>query len=283
MLQPPPNLHQLQRWFGSIITNRIDSANRINPHTPSGGSIYEEAAEYIAPSHSLKSWQRMEIYNQQYWWRLLRILQETLPLTTRLFGYRDFNQTIAMPYLERYLPDDWSLNTLGERLPEWLSQYYHDEDKELIFNAVAVDLAFNRGFFAHHYSPLKMDEVDIDFLLEKPLALQPSITLFALPYDLFSFRAEIIEQENGDYYLDHPFPLLERNPSFFAVFRDHFCDMKWDHLDPDEFFILSQFEKGKSLEEACEPLSEETIQNKLTDWFKVWTIDEWIYPTNKKL
>src|SRR5690606_39116743 len=126
-------LKELQYWFAEIISRPIDMDNKINPITPSGKPIEEEAAKYIIPSSTLTPGQRMEIYNQQFYWRLLDILHETFPLLARLFGYRDFNEKLGFPYISTHLPDHWSLNQLGKRLPRWIEQHYHYMDKELVY------------------------------------------------------------------------------------------------------------------------------------------------------
>src|ERR1700722_17761763 len=94
----PSKLKNIQTWFAGVITQPIDSSSRINPKAPSGKFIKEEAPSYIRPSLKQESWERIQIYNQQYWWRLFTILHNDFPLLVRLFGYRDFNFKIAVPY-----------------------------------------------------------------------------------------------------------------------------------------------------------------------------------------
>src|SRR4051812_44875922 len=100
----PTQLKRMQEWFASIITRPVDEESRINPLSPEGVPMEQEACRYITPSATLLPAQRIQIYNQQYWWRLLSIMHELYPLVTRLFGHRDFNQTIAIPYLVKYPP-----------------------------------------------------------------------------------------------------------------------------------------------------------------------------------
>ena len=132
----PSLLKREQQWFGSIISRPIDVDSKMNPMSPSGIPMEVEAAEHITPSPTLRSAQRIQIYNQQYWWRLLNTLHDIFPLTTRLFGYQDFNRTIGMPYLTKYPPCHWSLTLIGERLERWVEEDYHAGDKELVKNSV---------------------------------------------------------------------------------------------------------------------------------------------------
>jgi hypothetical protein len=271
----PQKLKNIQTWFGAIIARGIGIRSRINPQTPSGNSIVDEAARYITPSATLQPWERIQIYNQQYWWRLLDILHENLPFVTRLFGYQDFNELLAIPYLEQYPPDDWSLNTLADRFPQWLAENYHENDKQLVHDALLIDIAFNRGFFAEEHPSLKKEDLSTQ-LLKTPIYLQPAITLFNLPYNLFSFREEILKETDGDHYLSHPLPKLDRTPCSFIIYRDHFLNMRWETLEPQAYLLLSQFEKGATFEEACGQLDADTAEKDLKHWFNTWISTEWL-------
>ena len=74
-------------WFASIITQPMDMHDTIHPYSPTGQLIAEESKKYIAPSECLQSHQRIELYNQQYWWRLFNVMQKNFPLVCRIFGY----------------------------------------------------------------------------------------------------------------------------------------------------------------------------------------------------
>lgn len=101
----PFKLKKTQLWFGSIIGRPIDEDSKMNPISPAGQPIEIEACDFIRPSPTLRPAQRIQIYNQQYWWRLLSSMHETFPLVTRLFGYHDFNKIIAIPYLVKFPPE----------------------------------------------------------------------------------------------------------------------------------------------------------------------------------
>jgi hypothetical protein len=126
----PTLLKETQEWFGSIISRAIDGNSQMNPISPTGRPMREEAWDHIRPSPTLQPAQRIQIYNQQYWWRLVNTLQESFPLVTRLFGFHAFNFTIAMPFLLKYPPNDWTLNSLGDRLPRWIEEEYKADDRQ---------------------------------------------------------------------------------------------------------------------------------------------------------
>lgn len=289
----PLPLKKTQTWFASIITRPIDEESRMNPISPSGQPMEEEAYDFIVPSPTLRPAQRIQIYNQQYWWRLLNSLHETYPLVVRLFGYHDFNQTIGIPYLSQCPPNHWSLNQLGDRLPQWIEDHYHDQDKNLIKDAVEIDYAYNRAFFAAKHAPIDMASLpvkgDVSCLLTEKLCLQPYVYLFELQYDLLKLRDEMLKEE-PEFWIDNDFPLLlrEKKKYHFVIFRNHYHNIVWNDLSEEAYRVLSLFKKGEMIENVCQWLEKqedsffETVSEKLHFWFQEWTMRHWLYPYNLK-
>jgi hypothetical protein len=283
----PDTLKMTQQWFGTVIARPIDENSRINPVSPSGQPMDEEAKQFISPSPTLQPHKRIEIYNQQYWWRLLSILHDIFPLTNRLFGYFDFNQSIGIPYLLANPPHTWSLNPLGHKLPAWIQEEYRSSDKSFVFDAAAIDLAYNDGFLTEQQQPLSLSDLpdpnDISYLLDKKLTLQPHIYLFSLDYDLFKFRDEMLGEE-PEHWEDHDFPELQKDKQYsFCLFRNHFNNMCWEEIEEPELFLLNLFKHGTTIEKALQALEDEHEQwidesaGKLSDWFQKWIARKWLF------
>lgn len=283
----PLSLKKTQQWFGSIIGRPIDEDSRICPITPSGNPIEEEAIEHIVPSPTLRPAQRIQIYNQQYWWRLLSTLHETFPFLMRLFGYYDFNRSIGFPYLTKYPPCDWSLSMLGKNLPQWVEEDYHANDKVLVLNASKIDWAYNYSFIAPQLTPITSDQIPSDegvaALLTKKLTLQPSIHLFEMDCDIFPFRTEFLKHD-PEYWVEHDFPKLNYNKKnyFFIVYRNLKNEISWNEISEGEYRLLGLFKKGTTIEKACHWLEKqdsalcEDALDSLHLWFQEWTMRGWL-------
>jgi hypothetical protein len=283
----PTLLKKTQIWFGNIISQPFAEESCIQPIAPSGKLIEEEAGEYIVPSPTLRPAQRIELYNQQYWWRLLGVLHENYPLVTRLFGYHDFNQLIGIPYLVKFPPNHWSLNELGEKLPEWVEAEYHGKDKKLVYDAALVDHAYIYSFLAKECSGIDLNsqtpEVNISSLADRRLRLQPHVLIIELPYDLFAFRKKFLEQD-PDYWVEHEFPELVRfpdpNQGCFILYRDKKCNVTIEKISSNASLVLKQFKKGTTIDELCDWLSsqpedsslyKEASEN-LGGWLQRWVV-----------
>ena len=278
-LAVPTELKRTQQWFASIITRPIDTQSKMMPVSPQGRPMTEEAANYISPSPTLQPDQRIQIYNQQYWWRLLANMHDIYPILTRLFGYHEFNLKFAIPYLAENQPDHWSLNHLGDRFPNWVEKNYQETDKELVTNAVKVDYAFNASFTAPQGT---LDCEDGTDLTDKQLKLQPHVFLFEFPYEIFKFREEFLAQE-PDYWIDNDFPKLEFAPlgeNFHYIFyRNKHLYLQAEKVSQAEYLALKYFENQTSINNFCDWLEnqpQESIlvqeaEQKLHLWLQNWT------------
>lgn len=270
----PPQLLKIQKWFGELISRPLIDLETINPRTPRGEEVEIEAKEFIAPSPFLKPHERLQIYNQQYWWRLLNTLQDNFPLLLRLFGAADFADTLGIPYLLASPPNHWSLNDLGNKMPKWIHDTYSSSDKELVFWAAMADRAYCELFFKPLYPSLSGGEASD--LVSRTLYLQPHVKLFEFPFDLISFRHACLK-ETPEHWLENDFPHLTKGTTFCLVFRKRKGPISSKNISETEYLLLKQIEKGASIDALCDWIGEssESIQKSaeesLEKWFKEWT------------
>jgi len=266
-------LKEIQTWFTKQIATPLNEDQTI-----SVPNIETDAPLYICKSPTLKPHERIEIYNQQYWWRLINTMQEHFPLVLALFGTTPFNDQLAIPFLRKYKPYDWNINLLGQKFPRWIEEEYHESDKGLVLNAAKIDWAYISAFLAQNFKPTAYD-------LDEKLIHNPALFLFEMPYDLFSFRKEALKQE-PDYWLDNSFPPLNKGrPYYFVFYRNPNLDLAWQEIDEAEYRILSLFEKPLSLNELCDILEDHPFQDiaevKLSAWIQKWTSKLLLIPEKK--
>lgn len=287
----PYALQSTQEWFADIITNPLGENDTIQAQTPHGYLIAEEAARYIVPSPTLRPDARIQIYNQQYWWRLLNALHVNFPLVTRLFGYHAFNAQIGIPYLIKYPPNHWSLATLGERMEKWVFECYHEPDQKLIGNAVGLDWAFTAAFIKPEYPSLDLPSLlqdNPESILSHTFYLQPHMHLFKWDYDLFSFRQEFLDQE-VEYWVENRFPELSKGKTYyFVLYRNAKNNISWREIGEGEYLFMGRFKTGSSITEACEYIEAqeaavyEEVSNKLQQWLQEWTHAGWFTLTTEQ-
>lgn len=264
-------LFEIQKWFGVLISQPLQADNLIPQTTPFGTEIEEEARKHIAPSPSMKPFKRLELYHQQYWWRLLKCLQQNFPTLARLYGYERFNLEIGIPYLSQNPPSHWALCRLGQTLPNWF------KDKDLERDAARLDAAAQASFWSEEKRPADLSSEDT---IRKKLLLQPHVHLFELGGDLFTFR-ETLLSEDVSYWRDHPFPEIRQGACYFVLYRNLKNEVKWKEISEGEFRLLTLFQKGMSIQEACAQIeseggtAHEEAEELLPLWFREWTYLKW--------
>lgn len=283
----PKDLQDTQDWFASIITRPIDDDSNMEMRSPSGKPMEEEASKYIAPSPTMAPHRRIELYNQQYWWRLISTMQETFPLVLRLFGYHGFNQEIVVPYLQKYPSQHWSLVHLGQQLAQWVEEEYTAKDKKLVHDAVCLDWAFNAAFVVQELPPLNLANLpengNPDNLINLTLYLQPHLHLFAWNYDLFAFRNTFLDKD-PEYWVENDFPELPKDkPFFFVLYRNSHQDIRWKEISSAEYQLLKFYKNGSTIAQAChflenqtDPAIYEEANRNLQNWFQEWIVHGWL-------
>ncbi len=80
------NLETLQREMAATIMQPLTTDDDMRPVAPDGRRMQVLAESFIAPNSQLNSFERLEIYNRQYWFRLLGALIEDFPALRAVVG-----------------------------------------------------------------------------------------------------------------------------------------------------------------------------------------------------
>jgi hypothetical protein len=272
----PATLSEMQTWFAKHITSPIvaSDSDNIPIFAP---ALIGEIRKRIAPGPTMLSEERLGIYQQQYWWRLINICQEIYPAVLRLFDYEDFNRYVAEPYLLKYPPHDWFLSHIGNDLPKWLKKYYRNPDAPLVLGLALLDLSYEKLLFTDTLPPLKPETLaDCE---KKKLFLQPFVLLFALDADLFAFRIELMKHPPS-YWQTSDLPPLERcgRKKYFVLYRSG-EESLYEEISSEFFDLLTRFKKGARLSGLI-PLLEEF--ERLLESFQLMASRGWLTLTNPR-
>src|SRR6185369_14542044 len=97
----------------------------------------EIAAAYVRPNSELTSFERLEIYNRQYWFRVIGAVSEDYPALQALLGDERFD-ALVLAYLQQRPSTSWTLRDLSRDLPQFLERHPEFAGEE---HLLAVDIA----------------------------------------------------------------------------------------------------------------------------------------------
>src|SRR5713101_1000351 len=95
------NLLSLQRRMAHAVMTPLTPLEGMRRVAANGRPTREVAAEFIKPNDRLNSFERLEIYNRQYWFRVLDCLHDDYPGLRAILGNKKFTQ-LATAYLAKY-------------------------------------------------------------------------------------------------------------------------------------------------------------------------------------
>jgi len=293
-------LLELQRTMARAVMQPLTPSERMQKKAPDGKSMRAYAGRFIKPNNRLTSFERLEIYNRQYWFRLLSSMMEDFPGLRSVLGSRRF-EAMCKAYLVDCPSRSFTLRNLGSRLEAWLRKHpkWAGDKQALALDIVQLEWAEIEAFDGQAEPALRPEELRAGDVASIRLNLQPYIRLLSLHYPVDDLLLEVRKddtdtevasnafQERSKRKKVHAVAKLKPDDIFLAVHR--FDDsVYFRRIEPEEFVILSALRKGKPLDKAIEtalrktsiPLEErpESVQG----WFQNWAALGWFCQPEKK-
>lgn len=156
MLPAHPSLEDLQAWFGRAISRPLPREYGGNPLAESDPERVAEGDVLLRGRGGLSGSGRLGLYNQQYWFRLIAIMQEEYACAVHVLGLPAYNAW-AIRFLADHPPASPYLSRLDAGWPGYMAREYRGADREAVLQALAYDRAFSRAFDAPDGLPLPGD------------------------------------------------------------------------------------------------------------------------------
>jgi Putative DNA-binding domain len=284
-------LDEIQRTMMDATRQPLTAHEGMRQRARDGRSLRGVAESIIKPNDRLSSFERLEIYNRQYWFRVLSALAEDFEGLQLILGDRAFEK-LAIAYLQDCPSQSFTLRNLGSRLEQWLRT--HPEHiagvEDIVLDMVRLEWAdieaFDEGALP------RLTESDMATLGPDPqFRLQPYVRLLELEYPVDAMLLAIRSQQREFGMVSNAVEEraqrrrprkrgLPKPERVFLVVHRADNSVYFKRLDPDAFGILCALRDGKRLSEAVEcmnwsdGLSEQTSEN-LQAWFALWSSLGW--------
>jgi hypothetical protein len=278
------SLPQTQRWLAGIVMRPLTGGNHMQIVGEDGREL-AEIDSVIAPNDKLSAFERLEVYNRQYWFRLFQALETDYPALIKLVG-RDQFHDLAEAYLSDHPSTSYTLRNLGSRMVDWITMHPHQggEHPEAAIDIAKLEWAYVEAFDAAELPPAKPEELAAAGE-EARLRLQPHIQFVELRTAIDEFTAKA-----------HDFPFSRRDKQHRCFGKDRFKALaetftvavyrKNDQvaqlpLEAEAITLLKTIAAGKPLGEALETAfiassaAPENIAPRVQQWFAVWSGLQW--------
>ena len=286
------NLFEIQHSMLEAVMQPLSAEEQMQPYTPDGKSMHEVAAQFIKPNDRLSSFERLEIYNRQYWFRVLASLEEDFPGLRAIIGPRRF-EALCKAYLADCPSASFTLRNLGARLKSWLRSHreYIQPRVGLALDMVRLEWAEIEAFDG----PQQPSLVPGDRLISDPdptFNLQPYLQLLSLRYPVDDLLVEVRKEISENAMASNAVAerskrirvqkVARQKPQavFLAVHRVDYS-IYFKRLEPEAFVFLNALRARKTLSEAVgiafhrRDVVESRLLAIVRNWFEHWSSLGW--------
>ena len=290
----PVALADVQRLMAEAVMRPLRRDEGMQTAWKDGTPAADVAARIIKPNDRLSSFERLQIYNQQYWWRLLGAFGEDFWALRAVVGTRKFDR-LAVAYLESCGSQTWTMRDLGRQLETFLRAHpdLTAPHTPLALDVVRVEWARVIAFDEPGkpvLDPKKIAAVSPDRLR---IGLQPYLTLLVLAHPVDELLRKYKERriETGAFSNAVAANVTRRRariaarpsrrPVHLAVHR-HELAVYYKRLEPEAHRLLTALRDGATLADACASAFASSSflpsanAEKIQRWFAAWMQLGWL-------
>lgn len=292
------DLADLQRAMWRVISRPLTANSRMQRRWTDGRPTSAVAAQIAKPNDRLTSFERLEIYNRTYWFRVLDSLYEDCPGLRAVLGDKKFI-ALAEAYLVRHPSGSFTLRNLPRRLEEFIRA---EPRFTRPHTALCRDLARFEWARVEVFDTAARPVFTANDLLDMPpkrqgklkLALQPYLQLLRLDYPVDDFilavkeRAAQLLRGEASNVPTAPRGMRTRKTKRPARARTHVAVHRLDsriyfkRLEPAAYRILVALRGGATLEQALVtglPRAKKSRVDwaaRVQGWFRNWMELGWL-------
>jgi hypothetical protein len=304
-VKPPPkhapgriestgDLRLFQRMMAAAVIRPLDGNDKLQSKWIDGRPMDKVAAEFIKPNDRLTSFERLQLYNQMYWFRLFDAIRDDCPGLLATLGEAAFGR-LAQAYLAKCPSRSFTLRNLCSRLVGFIR-----ENPRLTAPRTALAIEIARfewaqtvAFDGEAMPVISGAELARTSPTRLRLGLQPYVTLLDLrhPIDtyLMSVKRRDAMRSEASNTPDSKIvrkavrraPLPRPSRTFVAVHR---LDNRlfYKRLDPAAFRILAELERGVPLSRAIAAAGPKVRPKQVEAWFTSWMALGWFCARGNK-
>ncbi|MDB6167719.1 MAG: hypothetical protein JWM88_583 [Verrucomicrobia bacterium] len=281
-------LREIQRLMHASLLRPLAAGDRMQRKWTDGRPMAEVAAEIIKPNDRLTAFDRLEIYNRMYWFRLVDCFHDDNPGLRAMLGARKFDR-LALAYLAKRPSRSFTLRNLCSGLEAFLraEPAWTAPRTALAIDIARFEWAQTVAFDEEAFAPVTAADLGASPPSRLRLAVQPYVQLLALnhPVDAYviavkkrdTLRAEASNATTAARRRAavRRIRLPRRSKTWIAVHRVE-NQLYYKRLESSAFRILEALRAGARLSRALARGGAGVTTGQVRDWFALWTELGWL-------
>lgn len=280
-------LAQIQRWLQAVITHPDGVEAGLDSDEARGaiGVSPEQVEDVVDPSTRRTSIERLEVYANAYYARLLECLRDEFPALLHAVGEEVFDG-LAFGYLQSYPSRSYTLSELSRRFVQYLEETRPNDEDDVDRSASWPDFMIDLARLERCYSEVfdgpgaerlkllgadELREVSPEAWVRARLVVVPCLRLLSLRYPVHEYATAVREKQEPD--------LPDPEPTWLVVSRINYVVRRWT-LTRVQFELLAALVAGETVGAAIEKAatlavdsggSLDSLAGNLHDWFAEWS------------
>jgi hypothetical protein len=293
-------LLKLQRTMARAVMQPLTASERMRQKAPDGRPMRSYASGFIKPNDRLTSFERLEIYNRQYWFRLFSSMTEDFPGLRSVLGERRFD-AMCRAYIVDCPSRSFTLRNLGAKLEGWLRKHpsWAGKKQTLALDITRLEWADIEAFDGAAKTALRPQDLAGAAGANLRLELQPYVRLLDFRYPVDDLLLSLRKDEDDRDFASNAFEerrkrkhvravaKLKAGAIFLVVHRVD-CSVYFRRIGAEEFAVLSALRRGNTLGKAIDaafrkssmPFDERAPS--VQQWFQNWATLGWFCQSEKK-
>jgi len=275
------DLERIQRWMQSVIMHPDGAAAGVESKAARDQIDVNsrDVEQVVSRSKNLTSLERLSIYGNAYYARLLECLHEEFPALHRVLGDDAFDG-FALEYLQAYPSESYTLSNLGTKLPRFLEETRPARTvdgpdwADLLIDVARLERAYAEVFDGPGVEDDQL--LTADELLKIPQDRWPDVTLVPVPcLKLMTFTYPVHEYASAvRQQADAEFP--EASPTYLAITRRDYI-VRREQQTAEQYNLLGALCDGvplsQAIEKSCRHIADsEDFALALGVWFRKWSV-----------
>lgn len=281
------SLARLQRWMQEVITHPDGVTQGIDSQAAREQIDIETARveEIVEGSSRLGSTERLAVYGNAYFARLIECLGEEFPATRHALGEETFD-SFALGYIQHSRPSSYSLSFLGERFAQYLKDTRPTDVPQPGWPDFLIDLATLERTYAEVFDgpgpedlptlrPKDVQAVPPEQISQIRLIPVPSLRLLELSFPVHEYVTAVRRQQA---------PEIPKPAETLLVITRRDYVVRRGTVSRAEYTLLQAILKGSTLGEsiaaAADSISDrhdDELAAHLSEWFQHWSAAGWFH------